>query len=537
MRPMIFKRFLLCLFIITTTAFAQTPNRIQPYTYSHYQKLYKSNYNTTTRTHTALHPYFLDDSLTYRLQDSILSYGVDTSRTKFIYRKLFNEHLIEVKKEDYTAYADFLPDFTFGRDFTNSKNLWLNTRGFQIGGTVGDKFSFYTSGYENQAVFPDYLQRYIDYNEIVPGMAFDRSFGKPVKDWSYVSANISYTPVKYLNIQLGQDKTFIGDGYRSLLLSDFASNYPFLKLTANLGNVQYMSMWSYMSDPRANRFSYDTGYRKKWGIFHYLDWNINNRLSLGFFDAIILSDRDDQGNKRGFDFSYISPIVFLRPVEASNGSPDNALIGFNAKYELLKWLTVYGQFSLDEFEARNFFANEGSSRNKFGYQIGLKGFNLLKIENLNFIGEFNSVRPFTYTGRIPIINYAHFNEPLAHPMGANFNELLGILSYSWKRFDFDQQLVYAHYGLDGDGFINYGKDIYRSYLYPAQLKGNFIGQGITTNLYFSNTRASFLLNPKYNLRLETELTLRRESNAQAIRNNSIISFGLRSSFRNIYKDF
>jgi hypothetical protein len=35
--------------------------------------------------------------------------------------------------------------------------MGLNTRGFQFGGTVGDKFSFYTSGYENQAVFPSII--------------------------------------------------------------------------------------------------------------------------------------------------------------------------------------------------------------------------------------------------------------------------------------------------------------------------------------------------------------------------------------------
>lgn len=529
---------ILCLFLLLTSAktFAQTPNQQQPYTYSYYQKLYQKTYNTKTRVHTALRPYFKDDSLTFSLHDSLLNYKLDTSKRTFLQRKLFNEHLIDVKGDGFTAYADFLPDFTVGKDFLGEKNLWLNTRGFQVGGTIGDKFSFYTSGYENQGVFPEYLDQYINISNVVPGQAYDRSFGKAIKDWSYVSANISYTLVKYLNISMGQDKTFIGDGYRSLLISDYASNFPFLKLTANLGNVQYMSMWTYMNDPRANRFSYDVGYRKKWGIFHYLDWNVSDRLSLGFFDAIILADRDELGNKRGFDFSYLSPIVFLRPIEASNGSPDNALIGFTAKYELLKWLTVYGQFSLDEFEADNFFSGEGSSRNKFGYQLGIKGFDLLRIKNLNFLAEINSVKPYTYSGRLPVINYSHFNEPLAHPMGANFNELLGIVSYSWNRFDFEQELMYARYGLD-DGLINYGKDIYKSYLYPSQLKGNYIGQGLTTNLYFSNTRVSYLLNPKYNLRLETELTLRRESNAQRIRNNSIVSFGLRSSFRNLYKDF
>ena len=521
--------------LITGSVFAQTPNQYQPYTYSHYQKLYKKTYNTNTRIHTSLLPYFRDDSLTYSLHDSLLNFGTDTSRKTYVHRKIFNEHLIDVKAADYTAFADFLPDFTFGKDFAGNKNVWLNTRGFQIGGTVGKKFSFYTSGYENQAVFPAYINNYINTNRVVPGLAYDRSFGKPIKDWSYVSANISYTPVKYLNITLGQDKTFVGDGYRSLLLSDFSSNYPFLKLIANLGNVQYMSMWTYMNDPRARQFSYDIGYRKKWGIFHYLDWNVNNRLSLGFFDAIIWADRDDLGNKRGFDFSYLSPLVFLRPVEATNGSPDNALIGFTAKYEVLKQLTVYGQFSLDEFEAKNLFSNLGSPRNKFGYQIGMKGFDLFNIKRLNFLAEFNSVRPYTYSGRIPIINYSNFNEPLGHPYGANFNEVLGILSWSFKRFDLEQEVLYSQYGLD-QRLLNYGKDIYKPYN-TALPEGNYIGRGLTTNLYFSNTRLSFLINPKYNLRLEGELTLRRESNIQYIKNTSLVSFGLRSSFRNLYKDF
>ena len=56
-----------------------------------------------------------------------------------------------------------------------------------------------------------------------------------------------------------------------------------------------------------------------------------NRLSLGFFDAVIWAAADDQGHPRGFDFQYINPIIFLRPVEAQSGSGDNALIGFHVK--------------------------------------------------------------------------------------------------------------------------------------------------------------------------------------------------------------
>ncbi|MFD2148192.1 hypothetical protein [Mucilaginibacter antarcticus] len=218
------------------------------------------------------------------------------------------------------------------------------------------------------------MTNYINQVGIVPGQAYDRSFGKNTKDWSDVTAIISFTPVKYLNVELGQDRNFIGDGYRSLLLSDFASTYPFLKLTGTLGNVKYMAMWSHMTDPARPAFQYTNGYKRKWGVFHYLDWNVNKRLSVGFFDAVIWADRDSvSGGKRGFDVAYANPIIFLRPIEAGNGSPDNAMIGVNAKYKITNGVTAYGQFYLDEFRAQDFFAGDGSIKNKYAWQIGLKG--------------------------------------------------------------------------------------------------------------------------------------------------------------------
>jgi len=534
--------FLTILGLILFTAIhvnAQTPHQIQPYSYDFYQKLNKDIYDRNSRIHSSLKPYFIDDSLISHSADSILNYGIDTLRKGFLARKFFNEHLVEVNKEDFTAYIDFLPDFLVGKELTDKKNTWLNTRGYQIGGTVGKKFSFYTSGYENQGLFPAYYTKHIDETNVVPGQSYDRNqypVPKEDKDWSYVSALISYTPNKYLNIALGQDKNFIGDGYRSMLLSDFSSNYPFLKLTANLGNVQYMAMWAAMQDPSAPQVSYQIGHRKKGGVFHYLDWNVNKRLSLGFFESVIWAETDSLGNRRGFDWSYANPVVFLRPLEATSGSPDNVILGFTGKYELLKKLAVYGQFALDEFEATNFFSGNGSSRNKWGLQLGARGSDLFKVERLNYLFEFNTARPYTYSERMPVINYANYNEPLAHPYGANFRELMGIMSYSYKRFNFHGQMSFSKYGMDTGG-KNYGKDIFKSYNDPAKLTGNYIGQGLTTNLYYTEGRVSFLLNPKYNLRLEASAVYRKETNSIDASSTKWITFGLRSTFRNLYQDF
>ncbi len=524
---------LLCFFFsIPACSQAQT----FPYSYHNYQRINSTIYNTTTKFHTSIKPVLPDDTLAYRALDSLTRLNIDSAKKSWILRKLFNEHLIQIEKEDYKVYIDFLPDFQIGRDVTNKRSTWLNTRGYQIQGSIGKKFSFYTSGYENQSIFPQYLNQYINAHNIIPGMVNDK-FGasKNTKDWAYATAILNYTPNKYFSFTLAQDKNFIGDGYRSMLLSDVASNYPFFKITTTLGNVKYVNIWAQFQDLKSPQFSYDNGFRKKWGAFHYLDWNVNKRLSLGFFDAIIWQDADEKG-KRGFDAGYLNPIVFLRTIEGANGSPDNALIGFSGKYKAAKNVTLYGQFILDEFTAKEFFAKNGYWANKFGIQAGIKGFDAFKVKKLNYLAEFNTARPFTYSQRTSLLNYGHYNEALAHPFGANFREFLSIWDYSYQRWQVFVQGNYARYGLD-PGTGNYGKDIYKSYNTRISNYDNKTTQGIRTNFIYMDSWISYLINPKINLRLELGGVYRRESNSLGTNTTNWITFGLRSSLRNLYQDF
>ena len=537
---------------VTLSLKAQTPNVYQPYSFQFYQKFDKYVYDPQTRFHSSLKPYFADDSLLKAPLDSFFNIGAETRKRSWIRRVVRTQHLIQVNKEDFTFYGDFLPDYSIGRDLSGNKTTWQDSKGFQFGGTIGKKFSFYTSAYENQASFPDFLNRYIQKTKVVPGQGLSNSYANNSNkntDYSYVTAIASYSPNKYVNFTLGQDKIFIGDGYRSMLLSDFATNYPLFKITANLGNVQYSAIYTSMQEPNANRLSYDAGFRKKGGVFHYLDWNVNNRLSFGFFDAVIWAAKDDLGNPRGFDLNYINPFIFIRPLERNNGSPDNALVGFTSKYKISKGATVYGQFILDELEVKNFISNKGSVRNKWGAQLGVRGANLFNVERLNYLAEYNVARPFTYTSRpygnsnaTIIGNYGHYSEPLAHPFGANFREFVTILSYSISKIDFYGKVNYGMYGLDLNGDY-YGKDIYRTYTsavkHPGEVDGNGhqIAQGLKTDLLYLDGRVSYLLNPKYNLRLELGAVVRNESNDLANNQTKWLTFGIRSSFRNLYYDF
>lgn len=528
------KRIIMCLSFCLAIGFAQA-QQITPYSYNQYQRLNRQLYNLNTRYHTALKPE-LGDSLVNAGLDSLMALHTGTPRQSFVGRKLFNEHLIELKNKDFNVYIDFLPDFIIGRDLSHDITTWTNTRGYQIMGNIGKKFTFYSSGFENQARFNDYLTRFIAKTAVIPGTINDKfDPNLTTKDYAYATAVLNFKANKYFNFTLGHDKNFIGDGYRSMLLSDISAAYPYFKITTTLGNVQYTAMWAQFQDPLSPKFSYDNGFRKKWGAFHYLDWNVSKRLSLGFFDSIIWQDADETG-KRGFDVSYLNPVIFLRTAEGMNGSPDNALIGFTGKYKAFSNLTVYGQMALDEFTAKEVFKGDGYWANKFAYQLGIKGFDAFKISNLNYLVEFNTARPFTYTQRKSLLNYGHYAEALAHPMGANFREFVTIWNYQLGRWGFYAQSNFAQYGLNENG-ENLGKNINESYDTRTRDYGYKTTNGLKTDFYYLDGRVSFLINPKYNLRFELGGIVRTEKNSLGTDRTNQITFGLRSTFRNIYQDF
>ncbi|WP_374166811.1 hypothetical protein [Arcticibacter sp. MXS-1] len=148
--------------------------------------------------------------------------------------------------------------------------------------------------------------------------------------------------------------------------------------------------------------------------------------------------------------------------------------------------------------------------------------------------EYNTVKPYTFSQSNRLLNYAHYNQPLGHILGANFKEALSILSYRIKRFGFTGELLYSTYGLNEAG-VNYGKDIFNTSNIGAA--GSKTGQGLKTDLYYLDGRVSYLLNPKFNLRIEAGAIYRNEKNERTNEKTSWLTIGLRSAFRNLYQDF
>ena len=533
---------LITLLLLIGTAVAVSQPLYLPLNQDYNRTLQKSLYSTTIHFHTSIRPYYIPDievaGINYDSIQQLLRIDREFSKKwkQKTWDKLFNEDVATFIRKDYEIIANPLMNFGVGKDFTGDKSTWVNTRGFELKGRIGKNLGYYTNFYENQAVFPGYLDTYIRKHKIVPGQGKYKSFADGEGfDYASASGYLSLQASKYFSFQLGHGKNFYGDGYRSLLLSDNSFNNLFFKATVDFWHLKYQVLYNQYIDIR-ERESYEVGYSRKYTTTHYLSWAISKRVNLSFFDAIVWSATDSAGNYRGFDLQYLNPIIFMRPVEFSIGSPDNAMMGLNLSVIVGKHNVFYGQLILDEFKLSEVTAGNGWWGNKQGFQLGFKTYEPLGIKNLYFQTEYNWVRPYLYSQRTPIKNYGHYNQPLAHPYGANFWESVNFIKYNYKRFFFNYQFIYSIYGEDPPD-MNYGKDIYLSYTTAIQEYGNYIGQGIETILIYNKISASYLINPAYNLNFTVGYINRNLSTDVDTHTTSYFYLGLKTSLGNYYYDF
>ena len=542
-------RFIFILFFLTINVLSFSQNKNLPLSNCYSLDFKKILYIDSTNIHTSFKPILVSENFK---MDSISKIGYVNNYNSWILKKTFNEHLFVIKGKDYSVVASPLINLSAGRELIDSKKTLVNSRGYLVKGTLGSNISFSTSFFENQAVFPNYLNSYILNNKIVPGQGFARNFKEDGFDYAMSSGHVTYTPNSMFSMQFGHGKSFIGDGYRSLLLSDNTFNYPYLKVQTNFWKIQYTNFYAELMD--INYFETNSldnwdqmGYPKKYLSSHYLSMNLSSKLNISLFESVIWRANHTPGSN-GFDINYLNPIALLRPVEFSINSPDNILVGLNAKYTLITSY-LYGQLILDEFSVE-YLRTKNSWANKFGYQIGYKIFNFLNVDKLSLQAEYNYVRPYTYAHKNPTQNYAHYNQPLAHPLGANFSELLLMATYSINRFVFDIKMMSAKYGgqIDGDP-ISYGSDLFLSTGNFAQ-EANLINigtgrpsdigiemyQGNLSKIKSGSLNIGYVINPLTNLKINLGFTFRNFENENENLETRFLNFGIISDLFNKYYD-
>jgi len=331
---------------------------------------------------------------------------------------------------------------------------YINQRGLSVRGGIGEKIGFSMMAMDVQERGPVFFREWVDSLKSVPGGNFYKIFKKTGVDYIDARGSVTFRANKYIRFQAGYDRHFIGDGYRSLFLSEFAGNRLFVKINTQFWKIRYQNLFMELQAGAADN-STNNLVPRKYAAMHHLSMNITPWLNMGLFESVIF------GRKDRFEFGYLNPVIFLRSVEGNLGSRDNAVIGADFKINLLKRGQVYGQLLLDEFNLSKMREQSGWWGNKTGLQLGVKYVDVASIKNLDMQAEWNRVRPFTYSHFDSVSSYSHYNQPLAHPLGANFNEYILLFRYQpVNRLQMQARLIYWKQGVDSAGY-NSGGNIFR----------------------------------------------------------------------------
>jgi hypothetical protein len=536
-------------------------------------------YSLENPFHTSIKPYRASDVYQYVFPDTITQFKKIPASHRFLKRAAnigFHEHFLEFDETGYvrksrldsinntitirnnytdTAYVDrkfhitaapFIR-FELGYDNLPGRTINFNKRGVVLTANIGKKVSIFTSFSENQAKYPEYLTGQIRATRVVPGEGKARNFETNAYDFSNVWAYFNYRPIKNFSVEVGNGKHFIGDGYRSLLLSDNAFVYPYAKATAEFWRFKYQIIYAEFQNDIRETNDFTLGVTRKFSTMNYLTLNATNWMQIGLYEGIIWERTNAQGNA-AFDWNFLNPIIGIRGLQKKLDV--NTVYGLTYKFTLPHYMAIYGQWMIDKFPTDGL----NHVNNRMGMQIGFKYFDIGGIENLNLQLEFNRVRPYAYSASDSVLHYTHYEQPLAHPLGANFNEGYGKLSYRYKRFYTSVAMAVSNGGIDllkvnADTTFNFenasGSEVLLSNAFANEdVEIKIADAPIVYGLIHADLRMGVIVNPKLNLKFEAGLIARRGTikgslnglNQSSTDNNLIFLFSMSTQLFNNYYD-
>jgi hypothetical protein len=480
-----------------------------------------NEYNSST--HTSSQPIIqsyinVNDSLNWLSKTELNNYLINVSNSpkkprnffKWMGQSMFHQNFLVVDTGKFYLTIDPLLNAEFGVDTEdkspNKQNIYTNTRGLLVKGNIGTKFSFQTSVYETQSLFPNYVSDNIKETGVAPGQGRVKTFKVNGFDYAYSSSYISYSPAKFLNLQLGNGKNFIGDGYRSLLLSDVSTNYPYLKATVLFGKDKFQFTKLHASLTNLNRRPDgsvpESLFQRKSMSTHYINWLATKWLNVGLFESTMWQTEDSTGTLP-FEFRQLNPVPFVNTLTTGFNKDDHSIVGLNVKIKLPFKTVLYHQTVYDGKQ----------NDTQVGLQAGVKYYG---IRNLTLQAEYNTVSPSTYQlNQNSLQDYAHYNQALAHPYGTNFNEIVGIANYKYKRVFTQAKINLAEY--------------------ITTIPTSILDYDATLTVL--QAHLGYVINPKTNLSILVGATNRVEKTDFSENKTNYIYFSIKTSLRNLYYDF
>ena len=415
-------------------------------------------------------------------------------------RKFFHEHLFILDSANYQLTLDPLFHFEYTYDEEADETIYKNVRGFMLRLQLGKKVAVGSDFRENQARLPDYIAARTEATDVAYGQGRVKRLDPGEYDFAMSSAYLSYQAIDQLSLTVGHGKHFIGQGYRSHLLSDLAFNYPYLRINSNWweGKINYQNLYALYQDlerVESDNLS-ESLFERKFSATHYLSFAIGNDVTLGLFESNIYPQIDSSG-RRDIGVQPYLPIIFLNYFSEGKEEALASRLGVDLKYSPGRKTLLYSQLSTHDLD-------EGI----LSYQIGAK---YHPMAGLRFGVEYNETNAiegesnFAPGGSaLPLSDnrYLHYNESLSLPYHAiAYNEL--ILSTAFQK---DRQIY--------------------------ELRGSFFGGDIEQSFY--TAQASYVVNPKMNSAVYLNLTYRQMMDQD---DRLWISFGWRTHLQNLYFNY
>ena len=444
----------------------------------------------------------------------------------------------QLDKEGFYVRLNPIINLKAGKSGDDEAAVFFNQRGVELRGGIDDRVYFYSQITDTQARFPEYVRNHVEKYKALPGNGFYKSYQSSVFDglngYDYLNgqAFIGLNITKSIGLQFGHGKNFIGNGYRSMILSDFSHNYLYLKANWRIWRFHYQNLFTEMNALSAQANPGDSSLPKKYMAAHYLSFDLSKNMSIGLYEAVIFQ------RENGFELQYLNPVILYRSVEHLLDSEDNILAGLDFKWDILRKARFYAQFMLDEYKFGELTGGDGWWANKFGLQVGGQFIDLFGIDHLHLRLEYNTARPYTYSHRDTLgASYSHYNQPLAHPLGANFEEFLGVAHYQLsKRIALEARLIRAEFGEDGQG-ENWGGNVLLPNSSREMDYDNEIGQGIASASTLFGLDVSYQL--WHNIYLDVHYFRRKKTSESAGRSgtDSYIGGGFRMNVGKVRMDF
>jgi len=472
--------------------------------------IYFDNNNTLIRPATGV------ENETY---DSLIFSTPKSERKTWFGRKLFDEHFIVAEDENFKIILDPVIDFRLNHDQLHNLG-YLNTRGVIVSGNLASKVYFNSSFYENQGVMPIHIASYYNSFGVIPGYGRVKQLDGYYKyDFAAAYGNVAIKATDNLNFTLGYDKLFIGDGYRSMILSDFSAPMMYFKINAKIGKFEYNNIFTKALNPNYNNIanlpeitSVNSRYPAKFISYNTLTYNYKN-WQFSVIEALVMPE-----DLPGWQIliNYASPYI-RGAYNNILSKPTNDLAGLNITKLFPKFGVLYSQLMIDRLF--------GSNRQDWALQLGYKDFDFLNVKNLFFMLEYNLASAKAYTFYDNELHYSHYNQPLAHPTGNKFNEIIIMSAYSIKRFEFVVKLNLLKVGIQNifdfykpnENYDNYNLNTTAPYI----VNGDF---QIIYNINRTNKLQIFLgFSPRIDFVSNSDITF--------------IQTGVRTAIRSNYYDF